>query len=46
MWGTWFFLLAGGLLVGLLLIGVAFGTSARFFPGLRAAAALVGGAAH
>ena len=32
MWGPWFGILAGGLIAVLLLIGVAFGTSAFLFP--------------
>ena len=41
MWGSWFLILAGGLLVVLLLVGIAFGTSALLFPVLVAAAILV-----
>jgi hypothetical protein len=32
MWGSWYGILFGGLLVVLLLVGVAFGTSALLFP--------------
>jgi hypothetical protein len=38
MWGSWFWIMIGGLLVVLLLVGVAFGTSALLFPVLIAAA--------
>jgi hypothetical protein len=38
MWGSWFLILFGGLLVVLLLVGIAFGTSALLFPVLIAAA--------
>jgi hypothetical protein len=38
MWGSWYTTLFGGLLVILLLIGVAFGTSALLFPLVIAAA--------
>jgi hypothetical protein len=41
MWGSWFGILFGGLLVVLLLVGVAFGTSALLFP-LVIAAAIAG----
>lgn len=41
MWGTWFLLLASPLLVFLLVVGIAFGTSALLFPVLIAAAVLV-----
>ena len=37
MWGPWFFLTSGGLLLVLLLIGIAFGTSALLFPVIAAA---------
>jgi predicted lipid-binding transport protein (Tim44 family) len=38
MWGSWFGLVVGGLLFALLLIGIAFGTSALLFPVLIALA--------
>jgi hypothetical protein len=40
MWGSWYGILFGGLLVVLLLVGVAFGTSALLFPLVIAGAAL------
>ena len=41
MWGSWYTVLFGGLLVVLLVIGVAFGTSALLFPLLIAFAIAV-----
>jgi hypothetical protein len=41
MWGSWYGILFGGLLVVLLIVGVAFGTSALLFP-LVIAAVIVG----
>ena len=38
MWGPWFGGIAGGLFLILLLIGIAFGTSALLFPVLIVAA--------
>jgi hypothetical protein len=32
MWGPWFLVTLGGLLLVLLLVGIAFGTSALLFP--------------
>jgi hypothetical protein len=40
MWGPWFGITLGGLLVVLLLVGIAFGTSALLFPVLAAAVIL------
>jgi hypothetical protein len=45
MWGPWMGFTLGGLLVVLLLIGIAFGTSALLFPILIAAAIAIGFAA-
>jgi uncharacterized membrane protein len=41
MWGPWFGITIGGVLLVLLLIGIAFGTSALLFPVLIFAGALV-----
>jgi hypothetical protein len=41
MWGPWFGITIGGLLVVLLLIAIAFGTSALLIPVLVAAAIMV-----
>jgi hypothetical protein len=41
MWGSWFGITISGLLVLLLVIGIAFGTSALLFPVLAAAVILV-----
>jgi hypothetical protein len=38
MWGSWFGFVFGGLLVALLLMAIAFGTSALLFPVLIALA--------
>ena len=40
MWGPWFGITLGGLLVVLLLIAIAFGTSALLFPVIAAAVIL------
>jgi hypothetical protein len=45
MWGPWMGITVGGLVVVLLLIGIAFGTSALLFPVLIAAVIAVGIAA-
>jgi hypothetical protein len=42
MWGSWFGIVFGGLGLVLLLVGVAFGTSALLFPLLIAAAIGIG----
>jgi predicted lipid-binding transport protein (Tim44 family) len=41
MWGSWFGITVGGLLVVLLIIAIAFGTSALLIPVLLAAFAIV-----
>ena len=47
MWGSWFGVTLGGLLVVLLVIGIAFGTSALLFPVIIAAVLMLGaGAAY
>ena len=45
MWGPWMGVTVGGLLVVLLLIGIAFGTSALLFPVVIAAVIAIGIAA-
>jgi hypothetical protein len=42
MWGSWYGIVFGGLLAVLLVIGVAFGTSALLFPLIIAAVIGVG----
>ncbi len=47
MWGSWFGVTLGGLLVVLLFIGIAFGTSALLIPVIIAAVLMLGaGAAY
>lgn len=45
MWGSWFGVTFAGLFVVLLLIAIAFGTSALLFPVIIAALAMLGAAA-
>jgi len=44
MWGSWFGVTVGGLFVVLLIVGIAFGTSALLIPVILAAVILAGAA--